>query len=63
MGEYERGFQDGLRKAAKEISEGYERPGIYTKHDTCLHGKYEWEDCDLCAVLHLESLLDIPKPE
>lgn len=58
---YEKGLRDGIEMAAKEIREGYDRPGIYTKTDVCLHSKFKWEDCDECSALAILNLLE-PRP-
>ncbi|MFC3072386.1 hypothetical protein [Shinella pollutisoli] len=46
-------------RCARLIEEGYER-GIATKRDRCAHSKFEWEDCDECAVAAIRAA---PKAE
>ena len=45
-----------LEEAAKLIEEGFDRPGIAKKQDTCAHGKFGWEDCEQCAVVAIRAL-------
>lgn len=46
-------------RCARLIEEGYER-GIASKRDRCAHSKFEWEDCDECAVAAIRAA---PKSE
>jgi hypothetical protein len=46
-------------RCARLIEEGYER-GIASKRDRCAHSKFEWEDCDECAVAAIRAT---PKAE
>ena len=54
-----------LEEAAKLIEEGFDRPGIETKQDTCAHGKFGWEDCEGCAAAAIRALKSdaAPAPE
>jgi hypothetical protein len=48
-----------LEEAAKLIEEGFKRSHsdeFHTKEDKCFHGKYAWEDCDVCCVAAIRSL-------
>jgi hypothetical protein len=45
-----------LEEAAKLIEEGFDRPGIEAKQDTCAHGKFGWEDCESCAAAAIRAL-------
>jgi hypothetical protein len=46
-----------LEEAAKLIEEGFDRPGIAKKQDTCAHGKFGWEDCESCAAAAIRALI------
>jgi hypothetical protein len=46
-----------LEEAAKLIEEGFDRPGIVKKQDTCAHGKFGWEDCESCAAAAIRALI------
>ena len=46
-------------RCARVIEEGYDR-GIARKMDMCAHSKFEWEDCDECAVAAIRAA---PKAE
>lgn len=37
------------------VEQGFDRPGIKTKHDKCAHDRFGWEDCEECAVLALRA--------
>lgn len=47
---------DAIEEAAKLIEEGFKRPGITRKMDTCDHGKSGWDDCEMCAAAAIRTL-------
>lgn len=47
-----------LDEAATLIDEGFDRPGIVSKHDLCDHKKFEWQDCEQCAAAAIRALID-----
>ncbi|MGR9076207.1 hypothetical protein BAE36_04235 [Rhizobium leguminosarum bv. trifolii] len=51
-----------LEEAARLIEEGFDRPGIAKKQDTCAHGKFGWEDCESCAAAAIRALKSDPAP-
>jgi histidinol phosphatase-like PHP family hydrolase len=51
------GRREGLSEAATIIEEGFER-GIERKQDTCAHGKFDWEDCEQCAVAAIRAAME-----
>jgi len=51
-----------LEEAARLIEEGFDRPGIEKKQDTCSHGKFGWEDCESCAAAAIRALKSDPAP-
>jgi hypothetical protein len=51
--------EEALEEAASLIEEGFKRSHsdeLHTKEDKCFHGKYAWEDCDMCCVAAIRSL-------
>ena len=53
--DYNEARAKALEDAATLLDEGFDR-GIKSKHDTCEHGKFEWEDCELCAATAIRNL-------
>ncbi|MGR9274672.1 hypothetical protein ACU8KI_08680 [Rhizobium leguminosarum] len=51
-----------LEEAARLIEEGFDRPGIEKKQDTCAHGKFGWEYCESCAAAAIRALKSDPAP-
>ncbi|MEF3124547.1 hypothetical protein [Rhizobium leguminosarum] len=51
-----------LEEAARLIEEGFDRPAIAKKQDTCAHGKFGWEDCESCAAAAIRALKSDPAP-
>ncbi|TBY17452.1 hypothetical protein [Rhizobium leguminosarum] len=51
-----------FEEAARLIEEGFDRPGIAKKQDTCAHGKFGWEDCESCAAAAIRALKSDPAP-
>lgn len=56
---YKLAFRRGLEEAATRIAEGFNRPGIKTKHDRCAHDKFGWEDCEQCCVVEIRRLASL----
>lgn len=54
--------REALEEAAKLIEDGYPRPGISYKLDTCLHDKFQWEDCEGCAAWAIRKLAERSSP-
>lgn len=52
----QRARREALEEAAKTIEEGFDR-GIASKHDMCVHKKFEWEDCEPCAANAIRALI------
>lgn len=48
-------WNDATELAAQTAEGNYSHIGVQTKHDKCPHGKYSWEDCDLCAAAAIRS--------
>lgn len=54
------GIAEGMERAAVIIEEGYDR-SIARKVDACAHGKFEWEDCEQCAVVAIRAAKEVMK--
>jgi hypothetical protein len=46
-----------LRKGIRDYLDGNFGPDFPTKHDTCPHGKFGWEDCGNCIDEYFSRLL------
>jgi hypothetical protein len=46
-----------LRKGIQDYLDGNFGPDFPTKHDTCPHKKFGWEDCGQCIDEHFTALL------
>jgi len=50
------GYAAGVRAAADLIDQGYDRAGINSKNDKCVHNFYGYEDCEQCASAAIRAL-------
>ena len=46
-----------LRKGIQDYLDGNFGPDLPTKHDTCPHKRFGWEDCGQCIDEHFTALL------
>lgn len=51
-----------LKAAADLLDAGFDR-GILKKQDHCAHGRFGWEDCELCASAAIRALAATETPK
>lgn len=47
-----------LRKGIQDYLDGNFGPDFATKHDTCPHKRFGWEDCGQCIDEHFTAVLE-----
>ena len=60
----EKGIQDYLSgNYARPLGKVWRKDGIHSKHDQCVHGRWMYEECEICIDDHFEGVLTEHKKE